>query len=111
MVSAAHMRTKHLQCITFKQININCFQFSPVSFQRKPLDGLQVQSPETSMRKRSAPAEFRTYATFLAVCYKFNVLLLHHILSCFCVHIDCDAKEFKHDVCLTARVWCNKFYL
>ena len=30
---------------------INCFQFSPVPFQRKPLEGLQVQSPETSMRK------------------------------------------------------------
>ena len=49
---------------------INCFQFSPVSFQRKPLEGLQVQSPETSMRERSAPTEFRT----------LDLLMQHNVL-------------------------------
>ena len=36
------------------------FQFLPVPFQRKPLEGLQVQSPETSMRKRGAPVKTQT---------------------------------------------------
>ena len=42
---------------------VNCFQFSPVPSQRKPLEGLQVQSPETSMRKRSAPTEYVPYSS------------------------------------------------
>ena len=39
---------------------INSLHFSPVSFQRKPLERLQIQNPETSMKKRSAPVETLT---------------------------------------------------
>ena len=51
------------QVCILKNKFINCFQFSPVPFQRKPLEGLQVQSPETSLRKRSAPI----YDNFLSL--------------------------------------------
>ena len=53
LVVGENRYTSKVSCIIVINIK-NRFQFSPVPFLRKPLEGLQVQSPETSMRKRSA---------------------------------------------------------
>ena len=53
----------------------NCFQFSPVPFKRKPLEGLQVQIPETSMGKSSNMCGI-FYSILFTACITLSELLL-----------------------------------
>ena len=81
---------------------MNCFQFSPVPFRRKPLERLQAQSPGTSMRKRSAPVETQTL-DFYRHCNGMQEPPHFH-KTCNCAHLwDTWANQIPARSCRTRR--------